>query len=223
MDNLYYVGTEDNVADIGTRADKVTLSDIGPESRYENGDAWMRMDLAEAVTSGFLTLTSKLKAVATEEDVEFKKGFMFEKEPEILTRGHTTLLTENLSCQRISKMEERALFSKYGLLLPTRRSFPSMVRITAYVIAFVTKCKLKAMSKTMQFIPWSGPLLKESSLWFSAFPVVIENEEQQAPWVNSSSISPSQDHELVEAFSSELKPVDLAFFMETHTVTMPGN
>ena len=28
--DLYYVGTDNNVADIGTRADRVTIDDIGP-------------------------------------------------------------------------------------------------------------------------------------------------------------------------------------------------
>ena len=32
LDDLFYVGTDHNVADVGTRADKVTLDDVGPDS-----------------------------------------------------------------------------------------------------------------------------------------------------------------------------------------------
>ena len=49
LSDLYHVRTEHNVADIGTRADKVTIEDIGPDSRYENGDEWMKLDIEDAV------------------------------------------------------------------------------------------------------------------------------------------------------------------------------
>ena len=43
--NIYYIGTEDNVADVGTRAEKVTIEDVGQDSRYENGE-WGPLDEA---------------------------------------------------------------------------------------------------------------------------------------------------------------------------------
>ena len=49
LEELFYVGTDHNVADIGTRADKFTIDDVGPDSRYENGDRWMRMVVKDAV------------------------------------------------------------------------------------------------------------------------------------------------------------------------------
>ena len=51
------MGTEHNVADVGTRAEKVSIDDIGPNSRYENGDSWMRLDLEEAVSRVYLRPT----------------------------------------------------------------------------------------------------------------------------------------------------------------------
>ena len=47
LDNIFYVGTDDNVADVGTRAEKVTIEDVGPDSRYELGDPWMRLEVDE--------------------------------------------------------------------------------------------------------------------------------------------------------------------------------
>ena len=79
LPNLFYVGTEHNVADVGTRADKITLDDVGPESSYEVGDPWMKLDLVEAVKQGYLKCSEDLKSVPVEKEVEFKKGFLFER------------------------------------------------------------------------------------------------------------------------------------------------
>ena len=45
LDTVYHVRTESNPADVGTRPGKVKLTDIGPGSRWENGDAWTRMTI----------------------------------------------------------------------------------------------------------------------------------------------------------------------------------
>ena len=45
LDDLYHVRTDCNPSDIGTRANKVTLKDIGPYSRWEQGDPWMCLPL----------------------------------------------------------------------------------------------------------------------------------------------------------------------------------
>ena len=42
LDNLYHVTSSQNPADIGTRPNKVTLDDVGPNSKWENGEDWMR-------------------------------------------------------------------------------------------------------------------------------------------------------------------------------------
>ena len=202
------------MADIGTRAEKVTLQDVGQDSRYENGDLWMTMNIEDAIKSGVLKPAGDLKSVSTDEEEEFKRGFIFEKEPEVLTRGHISADKGNTSQGRIAKLEERALFSNYGRLLPTRRKFPAMVRITAYVIAFVTKCRMKAKAKKGENFSWSGSLLGTSSLKFSAFPSNFAETGHMQPWINFS--LPGSDQALVNAFSLGLLPVSLAFFMETH-------
>ena len=70
------------------KLDKVSIEDVGPDSRYENGDAWMKLELDEAVQQGFLKPAQDLKSSLTEHEKEFKKSFIFEKEPEVLTSGH---------------------------------------------------------------------------------------------------------------------------------------
>ena len=36
LDHLYHVVTEENLADVGTRPEKVKLTDVGPDSEWEN-------------------------------------------------------------------------------------------------------------------------------------------------------------------------------------------
>ena len=220
LSNLYYVGTDHNVADIGTRAEKVTIEDVGPDSRYENGDPWMRMELHDAVKEGYLRPASELKPVPSEKEDEFKKGFLFEKEPEVLTRGHPASDQSNVSQGRLDKLEERAVFSNYGDLLPTRRPFPFMVRVAAYVITFISKCRLHVSRRSGRNLKWSGPLLAEASLWFSAFPTTSMFSELGTQvmqvWVNMD--SSEVNTELIVSFSADLEPVSLAYFLETHTV-----
>ena len=45
-----------------------------------------------------------------------------------------------------------------------------MVRIAGYVIAFITKCRDRADKRRNITRGWTGPLLKEASIWFTAFP-----------------------------------------------------
>ena len=220
---LYYVSSENNVADVGTKADRVRLEDVGPESRYENGDKWMKMEIDDAVKSGILRPATDLKAGEVEGQEDFQKGLIFEKEPEVLTRGHTAHDEADVSRKRLNRIEARAVFSNYGKLLPTRRSFPSMVRITAYVVAFITKCRIKANKKVNRSIIWSGDLLCESSLRFSAFPSTNPTTESQiSPWVSVEN-SQYDPEDLLNSFSAEITPVGLAFYLETHAMKADMN
>ena len=42
--DVYHVRTGSNPADCGTRPSKMTIADVGPDSRWENGDSWMKLD-----------------------------------------------------------------------------------------------------------------------------------------------------------------------------------
>ena len=156
LSDLYHVRTDCNPSDVGTRPDKVCLEDIGPNSRWENGDDWMKKEIAEAVDSGVLKPVSELR-IKDEEENEFRKGLVFEKVPEVLTRGHV------ISEARVSKMEERVNFSQY-LVLPTKFSFNSVVRILSHVMRFISACR---RGKTVL-----SQILYEGKLWFSVFVTV---------------------------------------------------
>ena len=138
---------------------------------HENGDPWMRVELKDAIDRDFIRCALDLKPVPKEKDDEYKEGFLLDREPEVLTRGHLADDDENIESRRVDKLAEKANFSNYGQLLPTRRSFPAMVRITGYVIAFVTRCRMRADRRHGANRGWSGKLLAEASIWFSAFPI----------------------------------------------------
>ena len=54
LDCLFHVVTEENLADLGTRPERVKLTDIGPDSQWELGKPWMREDISSAIENGLL-------------------------------------------------------------------------------------------------------------------------------------------------------------------------
>ena len=156
LDTVYHVMSEFNPADSGTRPSKVKLSDIGPDSRWENGDTWMRIDISLCVAQGILLPAADLR-INLDEMSDFNKGLVFGDKDEVLTRGH---LTKQSGKVRVEKVEEIAKFSDY-LIIPTKFSFPSTVRIYGYIMLFITKTRKGRVT--------SGVLLREAKLWFSTF------------------------------------------------------
>jgi hypothetical protein len=160
IDELYHVRTEVNCADIGTRPEKVGVCDVGPGSVWEEGHDWMKLELQEAIDQGFIKPAKDLR-MNKEEEEDYNRGLVFEKVPEILTRGHV------VSEKRVSMLEERAAHANY-LLLPTTFSFPKVVRIYSIVFSFVSKCRRGRIVLSR--------LLCEGKLWFSMFHSRIEDQ-----------------------------------------------
>ena len=156
LETVYHCKSEYNPADCGTRPDKISLTDIGPESRWENGDNWMNQDIELAVENGILVPATELR-VSSEEEEDFSKGLIFGEDEEVLTHGHVSKQTSEL---RKNKITEVAAFSNY-LIIPTQLKFPRLVRVYSYVIAFISKTR---NGKTFQ-----GPLLQRTDLSFSSF------------------------------------------------------
>ena len=130
---MFHVRTDLNAADLGTRPDKVRIEDVLPGSTWHNGYKWMTCPLTEAVQDGSIVPVSDLK-ISDSEQEEYKEGIIFNKIPELLTRGHV------LNKERIDRIEERARFSNY-VILPTKFNFKRSFHITMLVIKFVMKCR----------------------------------------------------------------------------------
>ena len=165
LDELFHVRTDVNPSDVGTRPDKVTMSDVGPGSPWESGEAWMTMEIEAAQKLGFIKPAKSLR-IRDEQEDDFKKGLTFEKVPELLTRGH------HVNEKRLGLLEERAEFSQY-LVLPTKYPFPKVVRIMSIVVGFISK--LRKGRKIL------GHLLAEGRLRFSVFLADVDKEVLKDP------------------------------------------
>ena len=75
--------------DIGTRPEKISLTDVMPDTIFQKGYDWMRMDVSEAEEAGYITNAIKLP-LKPEEQSDFEKALLFERIPEILNHGHLT-------------------------------------------------------------------------------------------------------------------------------------
>ena len=62
------MASSQNPADIGTRLSKVTMDDVGPDSKWEYGKDWMHGDVEEAVQQGILKPALNLKVTKEVED-----------------------------------------------------------------------------------------------------------------------------------------------------------
>ena len=162
LEDIYHVRTDFNPSDCGTRPQKVKITDVGQDSRWENGDPWMTMEISEAVNQKILKPATELR-VSKEIENDFNEGLVFGNQDEIDSRGH--VVKSETACfhseNRLKKIQERAEFSDY-LIIPTKYSFPKTVRIYTYVMTFIRKCRRNKEFK--------GKLLcSTTNLWFSVF------------------------------------------------------
>ena len=143
LDNLYHVRTDVMAADCGTRPDKVKVEDILVGSRWHSGEQWMTWPVQKAIDEGCIRPVSELR-LNDEEKEEFQNGILYERMPELLTRGHT------LNKIRVTEIEKRARFSNY-VLLPTKFGFKKFIGVMIIVVKFLVKCRKGK--------PFTGPLL----------------------------------------------------------------
>ena len=135
LDLMYHVISECNPADLGTRPEAVKDSDIGPNSKWEKGLPWMKGEIDDAVEKGILSSINNLR-LNNDDEESFNKGLVFEKTPEILTKGHPAVLLST----RAENVKSRSEFSKY-VLCPTKFKFEKIVTIYATLWRFIKSFK----------------------------------------------------------------------------------
>ena len=113
-----HVRLSKNPSDIGSRPAKVKDSDLGPGSCWENGLPWMSQSVDSAINSDILKPSAELRLIDKDEEEEIDKGFVIERQIEVLVKGHMSMQYKVLHSGRIDRMAERALFSDY-LSAPT--------------------------------------------------------------------------------------------------------
>ena len=135
LSHLYHVKTDENLADLGTRPEKVKLSDVGQGSEWECGREWMHQDVSQAVAEGVLKPVCELRINEEKDGDEYKLGLLLDTEvPDIFCNAARPT--------RVDKIQQRVEFSNY-LVLPTKFGFRKLVRILSLVLKFVGKCRKK--------------------------------------------------------------------------------
>ena len=139
LDHIYHVKTEENVADLGTRPERVKITDVGPDSVWECGKPWMHWEVSKAVEKGILKPISEVRSLEEKESDDYKEGLIFGNDiPDVMCN--------TVKSSRVDFIHQRAEFSKY-LVLPTKFGFKKVVRIMALVLTFISKCRRKATTK----------------------------------------------------------------------------
>ena len=152
---LFHVRSDFNPGDIPSRPHRVQEKDVGPNSIWENGFPWMHESLEKALDDDIIKPASDLKLDTTDE-IEADRGFINEKDLEVLVKGHSATPTEMIAAHinRADKMAHRAQYSGY-VFLP-KFSFDKVVRITAIVMKFISRIKEKLKKK------WKHDALKKT-------------------------------------------------------------
>ena len=95
----------------------------------------MQGEINNAVSEGILTPISNLRLNEEKDTDEFKQGLVFDGDmPEVFC----SLVNDS----RVKQLQLRTDFSDY-LVLPSKFSFPKVVRILAHVLTFIKKCRRK--------------------------------------------------------------------------------
>ena len=112
------------------------------------------MDLDKIIEQKILTPIQELM-MKDEDNEEFEEGFVIERTPDVLTRGHFGNGNFSLQCnssKRVDLVASRANYSKY-IILPTKYSFSKVVRILSLVAKFVRAFKCKWSKKFASQLP----------------------------------------------------------------------
>ena len=108
----------------------------------------MKGEIDDALEEGILTPASKLR-LTEEEDDSFKKGFVFEKTPEILSMGHAVMLV-NARAEKVKERQEfsNAIFIKL-FISDTRSPWRALLVVFDLCSPFTINCTLAYLTQQM--------------------------------------------------------------------------
>ena len=105
LNKIFHVKTDENLADLGTRPEKVKISDVGPDSDWECGKAWMKGDVADAIAQEILKPVSELRLSDEKDSEDYKDGLVF--------GGDAELYCNAITRSRVEKLQQRVEYSDY--------------------------------------------------------------------------------------------------------------
>ena len=144
--------------------------DVAPGSRWISGAPWMKLPLDEAIKNEDIKPIADLK-ISNEEEKEYQEGVIFEKIPELLTRGHA------INKQRVSEIEKRVIFSSY-LVPPVNTNLKNYLKTVVMCFRFITKIRSKMIARKNPESDelFAGPFLNNP---INFTPVFFGDQDQQ--------------------------------------------
>ena len=178
--NLFHVDGKENASDIGTRPDLLKPENLVPGSTWMTGSPWMKLDITSALDTGIIKKVDDIK-MDNEAKKSFKEGVMLESSLNLAVHSVSTCDANHSYSQ---KVVDRENFSQY-VYPPLKRSFPSFVRVTAYVLLAYNKFKRgMVISRQQRNLPVSdGSDIKSIELpppRFSVFSSVVQNTSSKS-------------------------------------------
>ena len=183
MENLFHVDGKENISDLGTRPDLLTVEQLSSGSEWLSGKPWMKEPIETVVEKGILKKTSDI-ILDNEKKKVFKEAVIYDspddKVFDNINKAHAIFDNENkvdtiVITVNAKKVTEREVFSKY-IFPPLKRSFRPTVRIIALILLAVKKFKkgrLLALSQKGQNIKKDLSDLNFPPVKFKAFPLLF--------------------------------------------------
>ena len=159
---------KENISDLGTRPNLLTVEQLSAVSEWLNGKQWMKKSVENAIEKG---VVKKTKDIILDNDKKkiFKEAIIYDSFDD---QDKVAAIVNTVDCK---KVVERENFSMY-IYPPLKRSFRPTVRIIALVLTAVAKFKKgRLLAKLKQGEPVKTELsnLNFPPVKFKAFPLLV--------------------------------------------------
>ena len=145
LEILHHVDGKENPTDVGTRPELITADSVRPGSVWLTGKDWMKLSMEEAKERGVIKTVEDIK-LSNEKKKTFKEGIAYDTFEE---NDQGVFAIAKVDVTNHKKMFERQVFSNY-IYPPLKRSFKSVVRITALVLLAAAKFKRLLLRKKIE-------------------------------------------------------------------------
>ena len=145
LEILHHVDGKENPTDVGTRPEAITSDSVKPGSVWLCGMDWMKLSIQKAQKAGLIKTVEDIK-LTNDKKKTFKEGTAYDTFDDT---EQGIFAVAKIDVKNHKKIFERQMFSSY-LYPPLKRSFKSVIRITALVLLAVAKLKRLLIRKDFQ-------------------------------------------------------------------------
>ena len=195
INTLHHVEGKSNCTDVGTRPEQITADSVRPGSVWLTGASWMKLSIEKAKDLGVIRSAKDIKLSYDEKKI-FKKELVHDE----FEYEENTFATMKINKIDVQKLKVVSVFSNF-IFDPLKRSFKSLVRITALVMVACRKFKKLLLNKQIERGEKCVDDLKEVDFpepKFTIFSIKTAAMTQQ---------NPNQTKQLLPAFF--VKPLDI--------------